>query len=202
MTPEQKDKIQKVYELVKRGVSGEKDAAKAALDRLMKKYNLSDHEIDRITFKEYRFKYAQQIELMLFARLFEYFFPIRQMKATRHVWGVREISIELEYLDWVTMECAYEYFRKHMRGEYRRLVTPKLKRYRKPANKKAAREKLDKIFFSNYVIASNLYRDKSELTSRDLSKMSAKERRHREALLGVRGGKYKEQVTTGLYLKQ
>jgi hypothetical protein len=200
MTPEQHDKIQKVYELVKRGVSGEKGAAQAALDRLMKKYNLSAEQIQNITFKEYRFKYAQNTELMLFGTLFKYFFPDRQMKASRDTWDVREIAIKLEYIDWVTLECAYEYFRKHMRGEYRRLVTPKLKRYRKPANKKRAREKLDKIFFSNYVIASKLYRE-GDLKQIDPFELSEKERRDREALEGVKGGEFNTQVTTGLYLE-
>ncbi len=37
-----KDKFQKVYELVNRGIGGEKDAAKAAIDRLMKKYKMTD----------------------------------------------------------------------------------------------------------------------------------------------------------------
>ncbi|MEZ7494488.1 hypothetical protein QO206_03260 [Leeuwenhoekiella aequorea] len=201
MNNDAKDKIAKVYELVKRGVSGERDAAKAALDRLMKKYNLSDKEIERITFKEYRFKYAQNTELMLFTRLFEYLFTDRKMKASRDSWGVREIAIELEYIDWVTLECAYEYFRKHMRGEYRRLVTPKLKRYRKPANKKRAREKLDEIFFSNYVIASKLYKE-GELTHIDHTEMSNKERQDRAALRGVKGGEFNTQLTTGLYLEQ
>ena len=109
MTPEQQDKIQKVYELVKRGVSGEKGAAQAALDRLMKKYNLSAEQIQNITFKEYRFKYSQNTELMLFGTLFKYFFPDRQMKASRDTWDVREIAIKLEYTHRHTQALPNQY---------------------------------------------------------------------------------------------
>lgn len=40
------DKIRKVYELANRGVSGERDAAKARLDELMKKYGITLEELD------------------------------------------------------------------------------------------------------------------------------------------------------------
>ena len=47
MTNENKDKIAKIYELVKRGATeGEKQAAELALNKLLKKYNLTDEFLE------------------------------------------------------------------------------------------------------------------------------------------------------------
>ena len=43
------DKIRKVYELANRGVGGEREAAKARLDELMKKYGITLEELDSET---------------------------------------------------------------------------------------------------------------------------------------------------------
>ena len=61
MTNETKDKIAKIYELVKRGATeGEKQAAEIALNKLLKKFNLTDEFLETINLREYEFKYATQ----------------------------------------------------------------------------------------------------------------------------------------------
>ena len=196
-----KDKIAKVYALVQQGDDGEKAAAKAALDRLMKKYNINEEYIKSINKRFYRFTYSLELDKSLMARLIKYLLRKDEVPAYLDTDGKRAIVIKLEYLDWVTLDCAYDYFRKHMRGEYKRLVTPQLNRCRTARTKREKKKQLDDIFFSKYVIASKLY-DEHELTTVYSSDMTSSERKHIASLQGVQGGSYNTQISNGLYLEQ
>lgn len=196
-----KDKIAKVYELVKRGVDGEKEAAKKALDRILKKYNIRDVDFDTLNRREYRFKYATELEMQLLCQIHEYFLDDSKFKAYRDLRGVRELVIELEYIDFVVVDSAYEYFRRHMKKEYNRLVLPEIKRCRTNKTKTKRRKELSGLFFSRYIIASKLYKE-HQVEKIDLSKMSQKELLNRSKFMNVEGGQYNTQVTTGLYLEK
>lgn len=200
MTQEQKDKIAKVYELVNRGEAGEKEAAKKALDRLMKKYNLNDADIEGIKLTKYQFKYSNNLEQWLLSTIVTFFLDKDNVKAYRKTYKVREVVLALEYLDFIVVESAYGYFRKHMMAQYKKMVLPQVNRCRTVKTKNARRAELQEIFFSNYVIASNLYKPQ-DLTEVKLSDLSEKERKQRAQLQGVQGGNYKTQVTNGLYLE-
>jgi len=195
-----KDKLLKVYELVKRGEAGEKDNAKLALDRIFKKYNLDEKSLDSLHLRKYHFKYSTKLELWLIGRIMIHLLNTDTSKAIRDTWGKREVVIELEYLDFVLLSSAYEYFRRHMKLEYNRLVLPLVKRCRTTRTRNATRTYLQEIFFTKYILASGLYK-KEEVTKIDTSKMSEKERIDRMNLEKVEGGNYKTQVTTGLYLE-
>lgn len=201
MNQEIKEKLAKIYELVNRGVDGEKEAAKAAMDRLAKKYNISDDELERINLTQYSFKYRTQLDEWLFVRLVEFLLNKQVHDITKSTFYCKEFYIELEYLDYVTLECAYEYFKRHMAKEWKRLCADKLKRYRKAKNRNKRRLELQSLFFSNYVIASKLYKE-GETDKLDYDSMSEKEYKDRMALNGVKGGNYKEQMTTGLFLEK
>ncbi len=199
MTDEIRNKIAKVYALVNQGVDGEKQAAKVTLDRLMKKYNIDESYVETIHEKYYYFKYSTDLEKTLLSRLIKHILR-KKLDIYLVTNGQRALSVKLEYMDFVTLECSYEYFRKHMKLEFKRLVTPQLNRCRTAKSKKTRRNQLSEIFFSNYVIASKLY-DESEIQKVDLSTISEAERKSRTSLYGVQGGQYKEQMTTGLYLE-
>jgi hypothetical protein len=200
MTEETRKKIAKVYELVNRGVGGEKEAAKQALDRLMKKHNLSDSDIETIKQKEYSFKYASKLDMWLVVQLQKYFVPEIQPVFYRRTTGSREIVIRLEYLDYVVLSTAYEYFKWHMKLQYNAIVLPQIKRCRTTKTKAKRREELQEIFFGKYVIASEIYL-KDQVKENKLSDLSKKEQKNIEALKGIKGGNYNTQVTTGLYLE-
>lgn len=68
-----KQKILKIYELAEKGVAGERDAAKLALDRLMKKHNLTEEALSSLKLRRYTFKYASELDLNLFVQLMYYF---------------------------------------------------------------------------------------------------------------------------------
>lgn len=74
MNEKVKDKIAKVYELVKRGVAGEQESAEKMLNKLLEKYNISENELNSINEKEYYFKYASNLDEWLLIQLIEYFF--------------------------------------------------------------------------------------------------------------------------------
>ena len=94
MTNENKDKITKIYELVKRGATeGEKQAAEIALNKLLKKFNLTDEFLATIHLREYEFKYATQLDLDLFQQLHLYFFKERKFEASKSTLGRKSIFI-------------------------------------------------------------------------------------------------------------
>lgn len=192
-----KDKISKVLELASRGIDGEKQAAKTALDRLMKKYNLSDEDLGRIKLKMYSFKYKTNIDKRLFCQLLDYFFKEKTFKIYQDNISGKDLKIELEYLDYVTLSCSYEYFRAHASAQFKAFCLPHIKRCRTTKTKNAKRAELQDAFFSKYVIASKIYHQE-QLTEIDYSKMSNKERdalHKRNDLLGnVEGGQYHTQV--------
>lgn len=196
MNDEIKDKIAKVMELANRGVEGEKAAAQKALERLMEKYNLSDEDLSKIKFKLYSFKYKTNLDIDLFVQLVSYFFKDKKLQIGQSPWR-KELDVSLEYLDWVTLDCAYAYFRKHAATQFNEFCLPHVKKCRTTKTRNARRATLQKDFFSKYVIASGIYHPE-QLTNRTIGSMTAKEieeYRKREAILGnVQGGQYHTQV--------
>lgn len=197
MNTEIKDKIAKVLELANRGIEGEKDAAKNALDRLMKKYNLSDEDLAKIKLTKYLFKYKTNLDMMMFQQILKYFFVGKNFRVVRYTSGQKSLAVELEYLDWVTIDSAYEYFRRHAADQFKQFCLPHIKRCRTTKTKNAKRDELQTAFFSKYVIASNIYHPE-QIEQIDHSEMSNKEREisHKRAqILGdVQGGQFHTQV--------
>ena len=62
MNDKVKEKIAKVYELVKRGIAGERQSAEKMLKKLLEKYNISEAELNSIDEKKYYFKYASNLD--------------------------------------------------------------------------------------------------------------------------------------------
>jgi hypothetical protein len=199
MTDEIKDKITKVYALVNQGgTEGEKEAARKALDRLMKKYNLDEAILEGLDLKTYVFKYVTALELDILQRIMFIMVP-GSIEASRIARWEKSIVSNLRYIDWITIECAYEYFRRHMKKEWKRVVAPHIAKCRKAKTKNRRRKELSEIFFHRYIIASKLYKE-DELTTVKAS--SGKEQRDRLMLDEVEGGAYNRQLAGGLLLTQ
>lgn len=199
MNAEIKDKIAKVLELANRGVDGEKEAAQKALNRLMKKYDLSDEDLSRIKLSRYYFKYKTELDKKLFCQLVEYFFKEKGLQIYLSTVNGRNLSVNLEYLDWVTLDSAYEYFRRHAAAQFTEFCLPHVKRCRSAKTKNAKRAELQNAFFSNYVIASKIYHQ-DQIKEIDYSGMSNKERetsyKQSQILGNVKGGEFHTQVST------
>lgn len=197
MNTEIKDKIAKVLELTNRGFEGEKDAAKNALDRLMKKYNLSDEDLHKIKFTKYFFKYKTKLDMDLFQQILKYFLPGKNFRIVRYTYGKRELAVELEYLDWVTIDSAYEYFRRHATNQFNEFCLPHVKRCRSTKTKNAKRIELQDAFFSKYVIASKIYHPEQikQVSYSGLSSAKVNYENQKNKILGnVTGGQYHAQV--------
>ena len=198
MNKEIKDKIAKVFELANRGIEGEKDAAKLALERLMKKYNISDEDLAKIKMKKYFFKYKTNLDMMLFSQILNFFFPGKEFRVFRHTISGKELSVDLEYLDFVTVDSAYEYFKRHAAKQFTEFCLPHIRRCRTTKTKNAKRAVLQEAFFSRYVIASKIYHPE-HLKQVNWSEMSNKEleaSNKRAQILGdVEGGQYHTQVS-------
>jgi len=202
MNKEVKDKLRKVYELVNRGATeGERVAAKRAIDRLLKKHNIEGLDLENLDKDRYSFKYTDNLELRLFSILIMYFIDEEEMKKlSRRNRTVKEVYANLKYLDYVTIEASYSYFRRHMRKEWNRLCLPQVLRCRKPKTRNKKRGELQELFLGQYLIASKLYKD-GDLIDVDLGKLSDKEREQRRSLDGIEGGHYNKQVTNRLLLE-
>lgn len=201
MNDQLKDKLSKIYELVQRGATeGEKVAAELALNKLLKKHNLTEEFIKTMHLKQYSFKYATKLDLDLFMQLYKYFFEGKEFNAAKSTCGGKTIYMSFEYLDWVLFSSAYEYFKRHMNSEFKKFCVPLIKKCRSAKTQNARRAKLQQLFFSEYVMKSKIYHPK-QIGKVDLSKLSEKEKADRERLEQIQGGSYTTQVTTGLYLK-
>jgi hypothetical protein len=203
MTEEFRDKLKKIYELVNKGsTDGERAAAKQAIDRLLDKYNLTMEDLIDIDKKRYIAKYTSVLEFMLLLAILKIMTDDgfeNTYRLTFNYKPVREVAMYLTYLDWVTVESAYEYFRRHMKAEWERLCLPQLKKCRKAKTRNKLRKELQLLFFDRYSIESRLYKEGS-LVQISYSEMSQKEIGQRIKLVGVQGGNFNRQVTRGLYL--
>ena len=198
MNDKVKEKITKVYELVKRGVAGERQSAEKMLKKLLEKYNISEAELNSIDEKNYYFKYASNLDEWLLIQLIEYFFKEKNYKLYRIKYsGVKEIAIQMPYLDWVTLDSAYGYFKPHLNQQWRKHGLPVVNRCRTTKTKNKRREAMQKTFFNLYIIRSGIYhpeqKNSKSLTEEEIKRLTM--------LYGVEGGKYNQQVTTGLYLE-
>jgi hypothetical protein len=198
MTDNVKDRLRKIYELVERGVDGEKDAAKAALDKLMKKYNITEDQLNNLSLNEYPFKWSTDMEMWLLQQIMIVFVGSEIIKSLRRKTWKKEVHATLTYEHWVTIECAYEYFRRHMKAEWKRIVLPELQKCRKEKTKARKRKEMKDLFFSQYCIASKLYQQE-QLTQVNVT--SNAEREKRMKLQKVQGGQYNKQVHTNYLLE-
>lgn len=193
-----KEKLTKVYELVKRGVAGEQQSAEKTLKKLLEKYNISEAELNSIDEKEYYFKYASNLDEWLLIQLIEYFFKEKKYKLYRIKGsGVKEIAIQMPYLDWVTLDSAYGYFKPHLNQQWRKHGLPVVNRCRTTKTKNKRREEMQETFFKLYVARSGIYRPEQKISK----SLTEEEIKRYSILYGVEGGKYNQQVATGLYLE-
>lgn len=203
-------RIQKRFEnlraLADRGATeGERKAARKGMERLIAKYDLTDEHIHDTLKVQYFFKYASDLDWKLFCRLYSYFLETNEKIYVRYEkWDghryvdCREIVVNLSRMDYITMDCAFGYFRPHMNKQWREIALPEINRHRKPKTKNQKRKLLQDKFFVRYCIASGLYREE-ELQNKEISN-----RAELEAILmfrNVEGGEFNQQVGTGLYLE-
>jgi len=205
MTDELKDRIAKIYALVNQGATdGERKAAKAALDRLMKKYDLDGVDLENIDKKYYSFRYTSHTESCLLGYIMSYFWPDLNIRENAYITNYdskaltrcRMIRVRLTYVDYITLDSAYEYFRRHMKAQWKKTCAPILARCRKAKTRNRKRSELQAAFLEQYVIKSGLVR-KEDITQVPTSELSAGEQERQRAIQGVEGGQYSTQVQNG-----
>lgn len=191
MNSQLQKRLDKVFALINQGATdGEKAAAKAALDRIVDNHNLhgqvnvADSSIER------SFLYKGMIEIYLMQELMAHFnIDVYNGKRTRS-----RIYMDMNYLDFIQIDCAFSYFRVHMRDQWNKTCLPLINRKRTARSKKATRDQLVQVFIPAYC-------DKSGIgtwtkTSRETHKMNKAEMDAALATLMVEGGKFHNQVST------
>jgi hypothetical protein len=151
MTEALRNKLAKVYTLVKQGATeGEQDAAKKAMDRIIEKYKIDPSDLDQIDLKTYRFKYSTKLDFKLLERLMYLFTPDALHHASYTTFQVREIIAKMNYMDWVTLESSYGYFRRHIKEQWNKTCAREVKRCRKAKTRNKRRLQLQEAFFERY----------------------------------------------------
>jgi len=199
MTDQLRVKIQKIYALIERGATeGEKQAARKALERIVKVHNLDMKDIDPNALKLYSFTYATILETWLFMQIWRIFLEKNNGQKISKDPSDRRLYINVTYEDYVLMDCAYEYFRRHMKGQYNKIVIPELKKKRKSKTRAKRRKELSELFFLKYGQRSNLFLP-GDLV--DVTITDQKEIQDREKMNGIEGGAFKKQVVTNNLLE-
>lgn len=202
LTDDLKQKLAKIYALANQGATeGEKQAAKHQLDKIIAKYGIKEEALFELHLNTYYFKYKTMLEKLLITRLIKFFIEDTGEPIYYRTWNgskaVKEVQYKLTYTDFVTLDCSYEYFKRHMNLQYKKLVSPQLVKFRKPKTRNARREVLDDLFFQKYIIASGLI-DRSKITE---AVVSGKQAEDHLLLNGVEGGQYNEQLSRGLLIE-
>jgi hypothetical protein len=200
MQNEIRERLSKVYALVLQGATdGEKKAASAALDRLMKKYNITMEQLADLTERYYYFKYKTKLHIMLFRQIVKVILLKDHSHIYRDTDAKKSLIIKLNYEDYITLESSYEYFKRHMDAQFKKVCGPELAKCRKAKTRNARREELYGPFIQSYCIASKLYLPDELVTQTikgDKKALDAANMRRQ-----VEGGKYNKQMAGGLYIE-
>lgn len=192
-----RERIVKIQALADRGVDGEKTAASIQLERMIKKYNISEEELSTIKMKKYYFKYKTNLDKRLFVQLILYFFKGQTFKLYQNNHNGKDIEVDMEYLDYVTLSCAYEYFRAHAAKQFQEFCLPYIRRCRTTRTKNAKRAELQEAFFNRYVYESKIYHPEQmqEINFLDMSKKELESYEKLDRITSkVEGGQYHTQV--------
>ncbi|TAG31912.1 MAG: hypothetical protein EAZ35_02350 [Sphingobacteriia bacterium] len=197
-----RNKLSKIYELVVNGsCDGEKSAAKNALDKLIKKYNINIENFSELEYHTYTFKYKTKLDLRLLTRIMIFFKKDvfeRSVKINyiAGIGSVKAVESKITYSDWINIDCAYEYFKRHMNAQWNINCKPILDNCYTSKSKIKRRKELEGIFFNRYIIKSNLVHD-SDLS---LQKVTKKQIQDLHKLKNIEGGAYNRQLNRGLLL--
>lgn len=201
LNSELKAKLSKVYALVNNGATeGERKAAKAALDRILEKYNLHGIDLESLDMEEYRFKYSSRNEMILLSQIFIVLCEDKSVRGrvSKNLWQAKELVVDLRYMDFITVEASYEYFRRHMKDQWTKTAAPVLARCRKAKTRNKLRKELQDAFLNKYMIASKLVLPEHIITY--IPKPS--EQQILRTFQNVEGGNYNRQVVGGNLLNQ
>lgn len=206
MNQQIKNKLAKIQELINRGsTEGERKAAERAFNRIVKENNIDESKLNELHLNTYYFTYSTELEPRLIQFLIRFFYPSLQLediaRRTNYkkdeelgvITYTRAIKLLLSYEQYVTLSCSYEYFRRHMKKQYNKIVKPVIDRCRTNKTKKLKRNILIDDFFTAYIIASKLI-DQKHVKEIPYSELSAQEKKNATLLADVEGGNYKTQV--------
>ena len=202
------DRLSKIYALVERGATeGEKQAAKNIFNKLLIKHGLTEDDVTEIVKKDYAFTFANYAEEILLVHLSAYVLNVWTCDVQRYAYRheQRKVYIKnLTKLEYIQIVAMYEYFRQHMKAEYKLVVKAtvdkalRLRGLIKQNNKTytnadVARERKNTqgIFITKYLEASGILRTNPNSERIKVSSMADS-----STFESIKGGKYHEQLMT------
>jgi hypothetical protein len=201
-------RLSKIYALVERGATeGEKQAAKNIFDKLLIKHGLTEDDVTEIVKKNYAFTFANYAEEILLVHLCAYVLNVWTCDVQRYAYRNEQRKVyirNLTKLEYIQIVAMYEYFRRHMKAEYKLVVKTTvdkalsmrglIKRNNKPyTNSDVARERKNTqgVFITKYLKASGISRTKPDSETIQVSTMA-----DHSSFEAIQGGKYHEQLMT------
>ena len=173
-----------------------KQAAKLAFEKIVKNANLSDDDLLSVLPSDYAFKYANYAEKLLLFHLTAYILDKFANEIYYRDGGQRNMKIcGLTKLQHIELHAMYEYFRRHMKSEYKILIKSAVKKaYWNPQAGLSviqARKNAQSLFISAYLAKSGIARwnpdGEAKIITSNLDKGS---------LDNIQGGEYFKQVHT------
>lgn len=136
-----KEKLKKLSALAERGVNGEAENAKRAIERICAQYDIKLEDIlDSNTVKTYRFKIGRgKLDITLFVQCYAKITGEKSLKYHQHTRDT--ITTELTPLQAAELNCLFQWHKENFKKEM---------------------EQIQKDLMEAYISKHRIYRDKSE----------------------------------------
>lgn len=193
------NRLSKVKELIERGATeGEKQAARIQFKKIIQNNELTEDDLLDIIKKEYCFKYANYAEMCLFMHLYCNLKDIYSEENDSYVKSgaseQRKIYAKLTKLEYIELTAMYEYFRRHMKDQYKEaMLEVKSKYFAKFRNFK----KLQPVLRTSQSVFINEYCNRSGIRSKTKRAPKSVETPLSATTIGnIEGGQYNKQLNT------
>ena len=110
--------LKKVYRLAERGESGERDAARRMLDKLMKKYHIDEADLSDDAVRDFEFTYHSEYEKTILSQVFYKIAPKRVHGHYRRGKGSRTtLWITCTEAEGLQIGIEYDFYREIWKDE-------------------------------------------------------------------------------------
>lgn len=145
--------LKKIKALAERGVGGEKDSAQALLDRLMKKYGVTELDLETERVETAWFRYRDEMERRILSQIIfmvtgKYSFGCIGRHTNR---PRKERGVDCTAAERLEIEANYEFFKEAMKQEF-------------------------EVFFTAFCYKNNLYPSKNKVPPKDIDEMTPEEK--------------------------
>jgi hypothetical protein len=116
-----KSRLQKILELARQGVGGEKDNAQSVLDKLLKNHGLSLEDLEREELEVCEFSYRDALEKDLLKQVLYSVLQVSSLSVRVESGNSKKMAIKATKAQKLELELAYGLYRESFKKEQDRL---------------------------------------------------------------------------------